>query len=118
MLTEALQIGDLEKFRELLNLSRGEKGLQPISEEQYRALCHAIKGREIEIFVLKEESDGMLKGFGAAALEFQLEQCAYVPVNRGRYFCKECQTKELQCQLEEYVADAMKVRGVSFPAKA
>ena len=46
MLTEALQIGDLERFRELLNLSRGEKGLQPISEEQYRALCHAIKAEK------------------------------------------------------------------------
>lgn len=118
MLTEALQIGDLGKFRELLDLWRKEKGLLPISEEQFRALCHAIKGREIEIFVLKDENDGILKGFCAAALEFQLEQCAYVPVSRGRYFCQECETENLQRQLEKYMADSMKIRGIPFPAKA
>ena len=114
MLTEALQVGDLENFRLLLDEARAEKGLPALDGRQFTALCHAVRGRETEIFVLKDES-GSLHGFCAAALEFDLDACAYVPAGRGCYFEEGFRDGEPERLVKAFMADSLKIRGIPLP---
>ena len=50
MLIEALQMGDLEQFRMLLDEARCEEGRRSLEDGQFTALRHAIRGRAGRLF--------------------------------------------------------------------
>ena len=114
MLTEALQVGDLDQFRLLLDKARAEKGQPALDDRQFTALCHAVRGREMEIFVLKDES-GSLHGFCAAALEFSLDACRYLPKDRGCYFEEGFRDGEPERLVRAFMADSLKIREIPLP---
>lgn len=114
MLIEALQVGDLEQFRELLNEVRNAEGRNPLEDGQFTALCHAVRSREVEVYVAKE--CGVLAGFSAASMQFRLESCAYETEFRGHYIRPPYRNSDLERRLNEFMTDALKIRGLSLPA--
>ena len=112
MIIEALQSGSLPEFRNLLDEARGKAGELPLTDGQFTALCHAVRGNELEIYVARENQE--LAGFTAAATWFSLSSCRYEAAPRGRYIRPEFQGCGLEERLEEYLADALKIRGLSL----
>lgn len=114
MLIEALQMGDLEQFRMLLDEARYEEGRKSLEDGQFTALRHAIRGREIEVYVAKEGC--VLVGFSAVSIQFRLESCTYEAEFRGRYLRPQYRTCGLETRLNEFMTDALEIRGLSLPA--